>query len=216
MDITYLGHSSFLLKTRDCRVVTDPFNPKAVGFPFPKTQADVVTISHHHDDHNYRSGVAGEPMVFDWPGEFEKNGVRIFGIQSYHDKTQGSERGENIIFKFDIEGIQVVHCGDQGYAADNALIEEIGEVDILMVPVGGFFTIDAKEAAAMAKKLDPAIIIPMHYSHDRLAPELAGKLAPLDQFLNHMGVEAVQPVEKLSVKKEELAEMELKVVVMSF
>ncbi|MCX7996632.1 MAG: MBL fold metallo-hydrolase [Patescibacteria group bacterium] len=218
MEITYFGHSSFLIKTRDCRIVTDPFDPKTAGIPMPKVQADIVTISHGngHDSTVSAASVEGSPMVFDWPGEFEKNGVRIFGIQSRGDKNQGEARVENVIFKFDIEGIQTVHCGELGSIADTRLLEEIGEVDILMIPVGGYGTIDVKEAAAMAKKLDPSIIIPMRYAHDKLPPSLAGKLAPLDQFMSAMGAEAVEPVGKLSLKKEDLAELELKIVPMSF
>lgn len=216
MDITYFGHSSFLIKTRDCKIVTDPFDPKVVGFPFPKPTADIVTVSHPHGDHNNVVAVQGEPMVFDWPGEFERKGVRIFGVQSYHDDKEGAERGENVIFKFELEGMTVVHAGDQGFVADNKQMEEIGDVDILIVPVGGHYTIDAKQAADMAKKIEPHIIIPMHYAHDRLNPELASHMAPVDEFIKQMNVEAPQPVDKLSVKKEDLAEKELAVVLLSF
>ena len=107
MDIKYLGHSSFLIKTKTARIVTDPFDPEMVGLKFPKTEADVVTISHNHKDHNQFKNVSGingvDPLIIDMPGEFEKLGVRIFGFQSFHDKTHGSERGENIMYKFESE-----------------------------------------------------------------------------------------------------------------
>ena len=215
MDITYFGHSSFLIKTKDAKIVTDPYDSKMVGFPLPKVNADIVTVSHNHGDHNQAKAIQGEPHVFDWPGEFEKKGIRIFGIQSYHDAKQGEERGENVIFKFDIEGMNVVHMGDQGFVPDDKQIEAIGEVDILMLPVGGFFTIGSAEAAATIKKLDPYIVIPMHYAHDKLNPELASKMEPLTAFLQKMGAESVQPMDKFSVKKEDLVEDSFQIVVLN-
>lgn len=153
MQIKYLGHASFFIKTKDARAVTDPFDPKMVGLKFPKTEADVVTISHHHPDHDKSDAVAGTPLVLDWPGEYEKNGVRIFGFKSFHDKNQGSERGENILFKFEAENVSILHCGDMGVVPDQALLDEIGDIDILMVPVGGFYTIGPEDAVEVVKKL---------------------------------------------------------------
>lgn len=214
MEISYIGHSSFLLKTKDCRVVTDPFGP-STGMVFPKTMADIITLSHNHDDHNYVAGVQGEPMVFDWPGEFEKKGVRIFGFQSFHDTKQGEERGENTIYKFEIDGLTILHAGDLGHLPDDKLIEAIGEIDILIIPVGGTYSLDAKQAVDTAKKLDPSIVIPMHFGTEKLNTELGAQLAPVTEFLKLMGAEAVQPIEKYVVKKEDISEKELEVVVLS-
>lgn len=215
MDITYLGHSSFLIKTREAKIVTDPFDAKMVGLPYPKVTANIVTTSHQHGDHNNAKAIGGEPHVFDWPGEFEKNSVRIFGFQSYHDTKKGAERGENIVFKFDMEGMSVVHLGDLGYVPDEKLVEDIGNVDVLMLPVGGFFTMGSTEAAETVKKLDPFIVIPMHYNTPGMNPEIAEKLEPVTTFLQKMGAEETQPVDKFSVKKEDLVEDTTKVVVMS-
>ncbi len=218
MEITYFGHASFLLKTKDCKIVTDPFHSE-IGLKFPKTVADIVTISHDHSDHNNRAGVTatdgGErSMVFDWPGEFERKGVRIFGFQSFHDTQKGAERGENVVFRFEIDGLQVVHLGDLGHLPDDKLIEQIGDVDIVFIPVGGFFSLDPKQASETIKKLDPAIVIPMHYSVEGLVPELKEKLQPLSDFLKVMGVENVQPLNKYVVKKDDIAEKENEIVVL--
>lgn len=215
MDITYFGHSSFYIKTREAKIVTDPFDPKMVGLTFPKVTANIVTTSHQHADHNYAKVIAGEPHVFDWPGEFEKNSVRIFGFQSYHDAKKGAERGENIVYKFDVEGLSVVHLGDLGYVPDEKLVEEIGNVDILMIPVGGFFTMGSTEAAETVKKLDPFIVIPMHYNAPGINPEIAEKMEPVSTFMQKMGAEETQPVDKLTIKKEDLIEDTTKVVLMS-
>ena len=209
MDIKYLGHSSFLIKTKTARIVTDPFDPDMVGIKFPKTEADVVTISHNHKDHNQFKNVSGvnsvDPLIIDMPGEFEKMGVRIFGFQSFHDKTQGAERGENILYKFESEGISVLHCGDLGVIPEESFLETIGEVDILMIPVGGIYTIDAEEAVSLVKKIEPSIVIPMHYG--------SGKLAPVSEFTKKFGLDNPVPLPKLVYKKEEI-EQEMKVIVL--
>ncbi|MEK7097181.1 MAG: MBL fold metallo-hydrolase [Patescibacteria group bacterium] len=209
MDIKYLGHSSFLIKTKTARIVTDPFDPEMVGIKFPKTEADVVTVSHQHKDHNQFKNVTGingaNPLMIDMPGEFEKLGVRIFGFQSFHDKTQGSERGENIMYKFESEGISVLHCGDLGVIPDESFLETIGEVDILMVPVGGIYTLDADEAVSLVKKIEPTIVIPMHYG--------TNKLAPVSDFTKKFGLDNPTPLPKLIYKKEEI-EQEMKVIVL--
>ncbi|MEK7109638.1 MAG: MBL fold metallo-hydrolase, partial [Patescibacteria group bacterium] len=204
-----LGHSSFLIKTKTAKIVTDPFDPEMVGLKFPKTEADVVTISHQHKDHNQFKNVSGingvNPLIIDMPGEFEKMGVRIFGFQTFHDKTQGAERGENILYKFESEGISILHCGDLGVIPEESFLETIGEVDILMIPVGGIYTIDAEEAVSLVKKIEPSIVIPMHYG--------SGKLAPVSEFTKKFGLDNPVPLPKLVYKKEEI-EQEMKVVVL--
>lgn len=213
MDIKYFGHSSFYIKTKNSRLITDPFDPKAVGLKFPKTEADAVTISHQHDDHNFMGQIAGSPLVIDWPGEYEKGGVRIFGYKSFHDKKKGAERGENNLYKIESEGISILHCGDLGLIPDDEFIDEIGEVHILMVPTGGFFTINSAEAVELVHKIEPLMVIPMHYNDPRLNQESFGKLSPLAEFFTKLGMEQPEAVPKLSLKKEDLGEA-LKVVVM--
>ncbi|PIY71151.1 lactamase [Candidatus Roizmanbacteria bacterium CG_4_10_14_0_8_um_filter_35_28] len=218
MEIKYLGHSSFLIKTKTAKVVTDPYDPEVVGMRFPKTEADIITISHHHHDHDNASVVAkpqtGEQLMIDLPGEFERLGVRIFGYLSYHDKTKGSERGEDILYKIEAEGVTLLHCGDLGYVPEDSFLDSLGDIDILFVPTGGFYTIDESEAAELVKKIEPAIIIPMHYNHRRLDQKGFSKLSSVDEFLEKMGVEKVVPEPKLVVKKENLQDVEMKVVVL--
>jgi len=214
MDIKYLGHSSFHLKGKTSSVVCDPFDPKIVGLPFSKIEAGIVTLSHAHDDHNYVEGVTGEPLVLDLPGEFEKQGIRINGYAAYHDAKQGEERGPNIIFKIEVDGVSILHCGDLGHAFDDEIIEEIGEVHVLLVPVGGHFTIDANKAKAIVAAVEPAIVIPMHYKEQKHAP-MFEVLADLSVFLKEMGVAEYEQQKKLTLKKEDFAASEqLKVVVM--
>lgn len=219
MEIKYLGHSAFFIKTKsfvgkqEARIVTDPYNPKMVGLKFPKTEADIVTISHQHEDHNQAKIIDANPLVIDLPGEFEKNQVRVFGFLSYHDKKKGEERGENILFKIQAEGLNLLHCGDIGIVPDDNFIEQIGTIDILFVPVGGFYTIDASEASELVSKIEPSIIIPMHYGHAKLSSAFKERLAPLGEFLKKMDAQETQPIPKLVVKKEELGE-EIKVVVL--
>ncbi|OGK15113.1 hypothetical protein A2774_01540 [Candidatus Roizmanbacteria bacterium RIFCSPHIGHO2_01_FULL_39_12c] len=213
MDIKYLGHASFYLRSKDAKLVTDPFDPKMLGMKFPKTEADIVTVSHHHQDHNYVQGVSGDPLIIQLPGEYEKNKLRVTGFATYHDKQKGAERGENTAYKIEGDGISLLHCGDLGMVWDDAFTDKLGEVDILLLPVGGFYTIDAGEAAELVKKIEPSIVIPMHYNQAKLNQQIFAKLTPVDAFLKKMGAEQIPPVSKLTVKKEELGE-EMKVVVM--
>ncbi|MBI2051499.1 MBL fold metallo-hydrolase [Candidatus Roizmanbacteria bacterium] len=214
MTIKYLGHASFFIRTKDAKVVTDPYDPQMTGMKFPKVEADIVTVSHHHQDHDRVHLVSGAPLVLDWPGEYEKNAVRVFGFKSYHDTENGKSRGENILYKIEAEGVSVLHCGDMGVVPDDELVDEIGEVDILLIPVGGFYTIDANGALEAIKHLEPSIVIPMHYNHEKLNPKVFERLAPLTDFLKKYGAESAEPVDQLQVKKEDLADAETKVVVL--
>ncbi len=213
MQIKYLGHASFLIKTKTAKVITDPYDPKTVGLKFTKQDADIVTVSHGHSDHNQHQQVTGTPLVIDLPGEYEKNGVRVFGFNSFHDKNQGKDRGENTLYKFEAEDISILHCGDLGHTFSDELLDEIGDVDILMIPVGGHFTIDAADAVEIIKAVDPSIVIPMHYNHKDLNQDTFKVIAPLDDFLKKYGANGVEPVDQLTLKKEDLTD-ETKLVVM--
>ena len=200
MEIKYLAHSSFLIKTKDAKVVMDPFDPKFVGLKFSKQEADVVTISHAHKDHSYTELIEGDPLILTWPGQFEKKGVRIWGYNSFHDKVEGKERGENILYKIESEGVSILHCGDLGTIPPDTQIDEIGDVDILLVPVGGKYSLTADEAIHLIKKVEPSIVVPMHYGRPDITIE---GLAPLEEFLKKMGAEKTEPLDKLVVKKED-------------
>jgi len=216
MEIIYLGHSSFLIKTRKGRVVTDPFDPQIVGFGFPKVKADIVTISHHHHDHDRSDLVIGEPLVIDLPGRFEKQAVKINGYLSFHDKNQGAERGENVLFKLVNEAHSVLHCGDLGTILKDNLLDRIGNVDILMVPVGGFYTISPQEAVQLVRKIEPAIVLPMHYNQKGLNQKEFSQLFPVDIFLKEMNLNGnLSRLDKLMIKKADLLEEGTKVVLLA-
>lgn len=208
MDIYWYGQACFKLKGKNATVVIDPYDPDFVGLKLPKDlQADVVLSSHSHEDHNFVSGVTnpkgGKSMVFDKPGEYEVAGVVITGISSFHDDLQGSERGVNTIFHLLFDNLDIVHLGDLGQSKlTEQQVAEIGQTDILLVPVGSIYTVDAKAASEIVSQLEAKIIIPMHYKIDGLKFELDG----VEGFLKEMGAESVVAVPKLSINKDKLPE----------
>lgn len=181
MQITWLGHSSFLIEdSKGRKVLTDPFD-ETVGYNTFKGEVDVVTISHHHFDHNYVENIKYKESI-DKVGFFYLCDIPIAGIPSYHDKMLGAKRGENTIFVIDIDGYKICHLGDLGHSLSNEDIKQIGNTDILFIPIGGNYTIDGKEAAEIAKSINSHIVIPMHYKTPTLSFELEG----LDDFLTYM------------------------------
>lgn len=210
MDITYLGHSAFKLRGKEATVVTDPFDKKMVGFSMPQTSADIVTISHNHPDHNAVGLVTGtarrnEPYVISAPGEYEASGVGVFGWGSFHDVVGGTERGKNTIYSIIIDDVRVVHLGDLGEVVTDAQVDGLGTVDVLLVPVGGVFTIDAKQAMTVIEKLSPSIVIPMHYKTEEHGAEFA-EVSGVNDFLQLMGITGMEPVDKLKVVADTLPE----------
>ncbi|KKR30829.1 hypothetical protein A2715_01870 [Candidatus Woesebacteria bacterium RIFCSPHIGHO2_01_FULL_39_32] len=211
MDISYLGHASFRMKGRRASVVTDPYAPY-VGFKFPKVEADIVTISHNHEDHNQSQLVSNVKRVVAGPGEYEISGVSIIGIPSFHDEEKGAKRGTNTIYVFEIDDLRVVHLGDLGHKLSEEVLEDIGTVDILMVPVGGFYTIGPTEASDIVRNIEPTITIPMHYKVSGLDQSTFGSLAAVDDFLKEVAL-PTENLDKLSIKKGDITE-EKKVVVL--
>jgi L-ascorbate metabolism protein UlaG (beta-lactamase superfamily) len=165
-------------------------------------QADIVTISHQHHDHSCLERINGDFFVINEPGEYEIKGVSIFGIPSFHDQVQGGKRGRNTIYIYDIDNLKLVHLGDLGCQLTDKQISQINEVDILMIPVGGIYTLDAKGAVAVVEQLEPKIIIPMHYK----TKDLLFKLNPITDFLKEIGKEDVRPIDKLKVTSFDLLE----------
>jgi L-ascorbate metabolism protein UlaG (beta-lactamase superfamily) len=183
MKVKWLGHSCFLLTSENgVRVLTDPFNDK-VGYPVPRVEADLVTVSHQHFDHNNTAVVLGRFTVFDTPGSFNARGIEIHGYPTFHDSVEGQQRGNNVLYKISIDGIQIVHCGDLGHVLTHEQAEGIGEVHVLMLPVGGTYTIGATEAAEMMRLLRPAITVPMHYKTEGMS----FPIQPVDTFLKIAG-----------------------------
>ena len=196
MEIVWLGHSCFRIRGGEATVVTDPC-PPATGYTIGKPTADIVTISHPHDDHAYLKAVAGKPVVLDGPGEYEIHGAFITGIGTYHDAELGTEHGESIAFIIEMEDIRVCHLGDLGHAPTAEQAEEMTGADVLLVPVGGNTTIDGAKAAEVVSLLEARLVIPMHYQ----TVASKAKLEPPDRFLKEMGVTAVEPQPKLSLSK---------------
>ncbi len=163
MKITWLGHSSFKLEeSTGTVVVTDPYH-SYVGYEMPKTDANIVTVSHTHNDHSFVNSVGGNPTVIDSAGAYEISGVHILGITTYHDDAKGSIRGENTVFRYRMDGVDICHMGDIGEDCNVMLVESIMPVDILLLPVGGTFTIDAAQAKEYVDRIMPDVVIPMHY-----------------------------------------------------
>ncbi|MBI2590332.1 MAG: MBL fold metallo-hydrolase [Candidatus Blackburnbacteria bacterium] len=200
MDITWLGHSSFRIKGKNASIVTDPFDP-SVGLKFPKVEADMVTVSHDHQDHNQSRLVGGNPKVITGPGEYEIREVSIFGIPSYHDSNNGRERGPNTIYTISIDGMHLCHLGDLGHKLTQDQLGEIGNIDILFVPVGGVYTIDAQVAVEVVTAIEPKVVIPMHYK----VPGLKYELAEVSGFVKEIGMEPAK-VDKYSVTPDKLPE----------
>ncbi len=163
MKIKYLGHSCFLLtESTGTAVVCDPYDG-SIGYSMPPVKADAVTISHHHYDHDCIKCVGGNPVVLDKEQGYELPGVVINAVKSYHDNSMGAERGENVIFKFRMDGLDVCHLGDLGEDCTPELIEAILPVNVLLIPVGGNYTIDAAMAKEYVDRIMPDVVIPMHY-----------------------------------------------------
>lgn len=163
MKIKWFGHSSFGIEYMNVKILTDPFN-ETVGYPLPNYQPDIITESHQHFDHNAHHLIKGKYILINTPGEHLSKGVKIIGLKTYHDKVKGRERGENIIFKFKFsDGLTAAHFGDLGHIPDDSVMKELENIDIVMIPVGGYYTIDAEEAKEIINILNPKIIIPMHF-----------------------------------------------------
>jgi L-ascorbate metabolism protein UlaG (beta-lactamase superfamily) len=213
MEIKYFGHSTFCIKGKNAVLVTDPFDSKATGLKFPKhVEADIVTVSHNHDDHNAVDQIEGTPFIIEGTGEYDIKGVSVVGFPSYHDAVKGGERGKNIIFRIEFEGVNILHLGDLGYMPSTDEIDALDGVDILMVPVGGKFTIDSAQAKTLITEIDPSIVIPMHYTRPDLDMKAFEGCTDVSVFLKEMGKEGVVPVAKLNITKEKLPE-EMQVVV---
>lgn len=211
MIITWYGQSCFRLEPKGVSILIDPFS-KEIGLRPPRLNDNIFLVSHEHYDHNnvadLPAGEAGAPFVVRGPGEYEKSGIHIEGIVSYHDNSQGTQRGLNTIYLIRAEDMRLCHLGDLGQAKlSDEQVEAIGDVDILFIPIGGKYTIDSKEAAEMVKQIEPKIVIPMHYKVAGLNIDIDGP----QKFLKEIGIEA-EEVESYKIAAKNLPTEEIKLI----
>ena len=206
VQIRWHGHACFEI-TNDVTLVTDPHDGKSIGIPAPNVTGDIILVSHDHYDHNSVKTVEkeGAKIVTD---ERKRNisNVEIKGIESFHDECGGAKRGSNIIYKFIMDGVTFCHLGDLGHLIDNETVQKIGEIDILFVPIGGTFTVDANDAWKVIKSIKPKIAIPMHYKIGGLSLPIEG----IDPFIEKSIYKNIKVGNEIDIEKEELpSEMEI-------
>ncbi len=213
MIISWIGHSCFKIQNKissdGITLVTDPFD-KSTGFKTPAFEAQIVTVSHDHHDHNNVGSLKGNPYVIDSAGEFDIKGISIQGVESFHDNASGKERGGNIIYRIEMDDVSVGHLGDLGHVLDDKQLEVLSGIDILLIPVGGKFTINAKTAAEVVAQIEPRIVIPMHYA----TPEsnIEG-LDDVQKFVKELGLVPTEE-EKLKITKKELPQEDMELVIL--
>jgi len=199
MEISWLGHSCFKIRGKQSTVITDPYPPD-LGYSLGKPTAHIVTVSHRHPGHSYIQGIGGEPRLVTGPGEYEINGVLITGIATFHDRERGQTKGKNTVYLMEVDEVSVCHLGDLGHVLTAEQVEEIDDVDVLLLPVGGVSTINASMAAEIVRQLDTRAVVPMHYKTEALSWELE----PVDRFLKEIGVKQIDPQPKLSFTRSSL------------
>ena len=186
MEITWYGRACFRLKGKEATAITDPC-PPATGFVAGKHDVDLLTVSHAHPDHSYtRSITAG--LTLTRPGEYEFHDLLVTGVRTYHDGARGAERGENMIFAVEVDGVHVCHLGDLGHLLTEEQVAELGPIDVLLVPVGGTTTVTPAEATEVVSQLSPKLVIPMHFAIDGASADL---MSP-ETFLHEMSVEPIR------------------------
>jgi len=199
MEITWLGHSCFKIRDKQSILITDPYSPD-LGYSLAKQGSDIVTLSHQHPGHSFVQGINGNPKVVCGPGEYEISNMLIIGISTFHDNEKGATRGKNTVYIVEVNELSICHLGDLGHVLSDEQVEELGNVDVLLLPVGGVSTINAPVAAEVVRQLDPKIIIPMHYK----TPAIKRNLEPVNPFLKEIGIHDISPQAKLSVTKSNL------------
>lgn len=212
MVINWYGQACFKIQSGLTTIAIDPFEKK-LGLTPPKFEAQIVLVTHEHFDHNNVKDIKGEPFVIDSPGEYEYGGVKVRGVSSYHDDQKGEKRGINTIYKIQMEDMVLAHFGDLGQRQlTEQQLDALGEIDILMVPVGGTYTIDGTTAVEIVNQVGPRIVIPMHYK----VKGLRVKLDSVDNFLKEIGKTDVEKIEKLTIKLKNLPDPEDKMEVLVF
>lgn len=202
MEITWLGRSCFRIRGKEATVVTDPYDNKTTGYTLGRPTADIVTISHSDPAHSNAEGVAGTPRVIEGPGEFEIAGASIVGVATFRGKEKTPESGRNVAYVIELEDMRIGHLGGIGHVPTSDQLEQLANVDILLVPVGGGESLDAPPAAETVSLIEPKIVIPMNYKTDI---ERAN-LDPVDRFLKEMGAKGPEHHAKVTVTRSTLPE----------
>ena len=182
MQITWYGHSCFSVKNGKVSIVTDPHDGKTMGLKTPDVSADIVLMSHDHYDHNASDVISGNHEDYKFRnGEFSSHEIKFAGLPTYHDEVKGAKRGKNTMYLFSVDGISVCHCGDLGCIPSDDVMDSIKNVDILMVPVGGFYTMGLEETLRFVNAVDPSVVVPMHYYVKGLTID---EISDVEPFLN--------------------------------
>ena len=204
MLIRYHGHSEFLLESASgFTILTDPYDA-SVGYPMKEYAADAVTVSHGHGDHSFKEKAKGNIAIVEEAGRFLLSpGITVTAVPGFHDEMQGAKRGSNLLMKIEMDGLTLAHLGDAGTELTPEQSGALGKVDILMLPVGGFFTIDAAAACRVAAQLRPRVVIPMHY---KTAVNASWPIADEKEFLRRMNAEGIESIPLLRVTKQDLSE----------
>jgi len=194
LDLTWHGHGCFRLRGKNASAVTDPF-PPTLGIKLPKLEANLVTVSHAHENHSYTEAASKGARVINGPGEYEVAGIMVFGIGSFHDSVGGVEKGRNVIYVIEVDDVRVCHLGDLGHKLDEETVERIGSVDVLLVPVGARNSLNAAAAADVVRLIEPRTVVPMHYAIPGLKKELDG----IETFMQEMGVADATAVNRVTM-----------------
>jgi L-ascorbate metabolism protein UlaG (beta-lactamase superfamily) len=214
MYLQYLGQSCFKIQDKTTAdgitLVTDPFD-KETGLKVPNFEADIITISHNHHDHNNAKALRGTPFIISRAGEYDVKGVAVHGVDSFHDSKEGRERGGNVIYRIEIDDISIAHLGGLGHILTSQQLEVLVGTDILLIPVGGKYTIDAKQAMEIISQIEPRIVIPMHYKLPGMPDDIG--LDGVDKFIKEIGLKPTEE-ERLKINKKDLPVEDMELVVM--
>lgn len=205
MKVKWYGHASFLITSEEgLKIITDPYEPGgfggAIGYGKIPDAADIVLVSHDHADHNHVEGLPGKPQIIQGAGFHRAKDLEIRGIPAYHDERKGAERGENTIFCFTLDGLRVCHLGDLGHVPTEQEAQQIGPVDLLLMPIGGVYTINPSQATQTAQKLNPRVIIPVHFK----TPRCGFPVAKVEEYTKGKSSVKALKSSELEMKKEAL------------
>jgi len=211
MIITWFGHSFFKIETADKVIAIDPYEEESLGLKPARFKADILLKTHDHENHSNQKVILGEPFILETPGEIELDGIFIEGVETFHDNNNGNDFGKNTVFMIKSEGLNIVHLGDLGEKKlKEEMVERLGDVDILFVPVGGKTTIGYSEAVGVVNQIEPKFVIPMHYKLDGAKTELES----VDKFIKEFGL-TPEKLEKFVIRKSGIsAEQDTKLIIL--